>query len=46
MMLRGRLSPQALAGVNGFPPPKYLKPGDEIISEIEGIGELVVRIGK
>lgn len=35
------------AGVGmGFTPPKYLKPGDEIISEIEGIGELVVRIGK
>jgi len=34
------------AGVGmGFTPPKYLKPGDEVRCEIEGIGELTTFIG-
>lgn len=33
------------AGVGmGFEPPKFLKPGDEVVAEIEGIGKLINRI--
>lgn len=35
------------AGVGmGFNPPRFLKPGDEVICEIENIGRLINRVGK
>lgn len=35
---------ERLRGGLGFDPPKFLKTGDEVVCEIEGIGKLTNRV--